>query len=89
VNNNDDKLIKAVRKRAVGYTSEECVEEYAVIDGELQLSKRKVTQKDVPPDCGAVKLLLELIPADPYAQMSEKQLEEEKTRLLGLLKNKT
>lgn len=89
MNNNDDKLIKAVRKRAVGYTSEECVEEYAVIDGELQLSKRKVTQKDVPPDCGAVKLLLELIPADPYAQMSEKQLEEEKTRLLGLLKNKT
>ena len=89
MNNNDDKLIKAVRKRAVGYTSEECVEEYAVVDGELQLSKRKVTQKDVPPDCGAVKLLLELIPADPYAQMSEKQLEEEKTRLLGLLKKET
>ena len=45
-------------KKAVGYEAVETQEEYAVVDGELTLVKRKVTRKDVPPDVSALKVLL-------------------------------
>lgn len=37
----------------------EIIEEYAEVDGELRLLKRKKTKKDIPPDLKAVQLLLE------------------------------
>ncbi len=37
----------------------EVTEECAEVDGELKLLKRKKTEKDIPPDLKAVKLLLE------------------------------
>lgn len=81
-------LLCAVRKKAVGYTAEECVEEYGVNDGQLTLCKRKVTIKEVPPDLSAVKMLMELDGTSPYEKMSEEELEKEKNRLLQLLKEK-
>ncbi len=81
-------LLCAVKKKAVGYTAEECVEEYGVSDGTLTLCKRKVTVKEVPPDLSAVKMLMEMDGIDPYEKMSEEELENEKNRLLLLLKEK-
>ena len=49
----------ALRRRAVGFETDEVVEEYSVSDGEPVLVKRKVTKKAVPPDISAAKLLLE------------------------------
>lgn len=81
-------VLSSVRKKAIGYVAEESVSEYVVSDGELQLQKRKVTQKEVPPDMTAAKMLLELHSADPYEAMSETELEQEKNRLLEILKEK-
>lgn len=39
---------------------EEIVEEYVVIDGEHVLVSKKVTEKEVPPDLNALKLLQQL-----------------------------
>ena len=46
----DKALYDAVRKKAVGYTTSECVDEYSLMDGELCVVKRKITTKEVPPD---------------------------------------
>jgi hypothetical protein len=83
-----ENLLCAVRKKAVGYTVEECVEEYGVSEGQLTLCKRKITVKEVPPDLSAVKMLMDLDEANPYENMSEEELENEKNRLLQLLKEK-
>ena len=83
-----ENLIFAVRKKAEGYTQEECVEEYGVNDGQLTLCKRKITVKEVPPDLSAVKMLMEMGEENPYEKMSEEELENEKKRLLRLLKEK-
>lgn len=37
----DKALYDAVRKKAVGYTTSECVDEYSLMDGELCVVKRK------------------------------------------------
>jgi hypothetical protein len=81
-------LLSAIRKKAEGYIQEECVEEYGVSDGQLSLCKRKVTIKEVPPDLSAVKMLMEMGGENPYEKMSEEELENEKNRLLKLLKEK-
>ena len=52
---NDD-ILDAVIKRAKGYEARETVEEYAVVDGALELVKKRVTVKDVPPDMTAAKI---------------------------------
>ena len=83
-----ENLLCAVRKKAEGYTFEECVEEYGVSEGQLSLCKRKVTVKEVPPDLSAVKMLMEMGGENPYEKMSEEELENEKNRLLNLLKEK-
>ena len=74
----------ALRRRAVGFETDEVVEEYSVSDGEPVLVKRKVTKKAVPPDISAAKLLLES--ETPVAAWSDEQLAAEKERLLGLLR---
>ena len=80
-----EKLFEAVKKKAIGYTTTENVEEYSLVDGELSIVKRKVTQKEVPPDIAAVKFLIDEN-IDSYSEMTEKELLEEKNRLLKLLK---
>ena len=75
----------ALVKKALGYDVTETVEEYVSQDGEIVLSKKKVTKKNVPPDVTALKILLEN-EVQPVAQMSDEELESEKQRLLLLLK---
>lgn len=80
-----EQLFQAVKKKAIGYTTTENVEEYSLVDGELSIVKRKVTQKEVPPDIAAVKFLIDEN-VDPYSDMTEDELLSEKNRLLKLLK---
>lgn len=80
----EEKIGQALLKVALGYQLAEVTEEYAEVDGELKLTKRKKTKKDVPPDLKAVQLLLSSEGAD-YAQWSDEDLEAEKQRLLAVL----
>lgn len=80
----DEELKEALLKRALGYDSDEIVEEYGFSEGEAVLVKRKVTKKQVPPDIQAAKILLEDEPE--LSTLSDDELENEKRRLLLLLK---
>ena len=84
-------------RKAKGYSFEEKTEEFAVVDGEMTLVKRKVSTKYVQPDVGALKALAELTDdigdlselTDDIGDLSEltdEQLKAEKLRLLKLLK---
>ena len=68
----------------------EVVEEYSYNDeGELTLSKKKVTTKHYGADISAVKVLLERYYKtyeDEILSMSDEALEEEKSRLLQQIK---
>ena len=82
---------RALIKKALGYEAREVVEEYASDEEGEKLTKRKVTVKDVPPDLTAAKILLENFEekARPLSSLSDAELQEEKMRLLALLKEKT
>ena len=80
-------LDEALLKVAVGYSVEEVTEEYAEVDGEMKLMKRKETKKDIPPDLKAVQLLLSGSEND-FSKMSDEELERERDRLLAELENK-
>ena len=82
---NIDDVISAMRRKAIGYETSEKAEEYATVDGELTLIKRKVTTKEVPPDVSAARLLMEAN-GDVEKEMTEAEIETEKLRLLRLLK---
>lgn len=83
----DEGLKKALIKCAVGFDTSEVVEEYAVDGDGLKLVKRKVTKRDVPPDIKAVKMLLDG-EADAR-EMSDKELEERRKKLIEMLKEET
>lgn len=57
-------------------------EEYAEVDGELRLTRRKETRKDIPPDLKAVQMLLAEEETD-YSAMSDEELAAEKVRAAG------
>ena len=79
-------LKQALIKKALGYDAKEVVEEYAQTEeGEVRLTKRKVTTKSVPPDVSALKILIEGEGLKPVSQMTDEELEREKQRLLKLL----
>ncbi|MBQ8322558.1 MAG: hypothetical protein IJX91_01180 [Clostridia bacterium] len=79
-----EKLGEALLKVALGFQVAEVTEEYAEVDGELKLTKRKRTKKDVPPDLKAVQLLL-TENSSAVSSMSDEELETEKKRLLAEL----
>ena len=79
-----EKIKGALLERALGYDADEVVEEYGFSEGEAVLVKRKVTRKRVPPDIQAAKMLLDGAP--PLTSLSDEQLQKEKERLLGFLK---
>ena len=77
----------ALEKRALGYDATEITEEYSDDgSGGVRMLKRKVVQKNVPPDVSALKLLLELNgESDRIENMSDEELEREKRRLIKIL----
>ena len=80
----DEKVMRALERKALGYETDEVVEEYAFREGEEILVKKKVTRKSVPPDIQVAKMLLEK--QTPPREMSDEQIAQEKQRLLQLLK---
>lgn len=78
---------KVLLRKAKGYSFEEKTEEFAVVDGEMTLVKRKVSTKYVQPDVGALKALAELTDdIGDLSELTDEQLKAEKLRLLKLLK---
>ena len=74
----------ALRRRALGFETDEVVEEFAFQEGEAVLLRRKVTKKAVPPDVTAAKMLSE--EETPLSALSDGELKAEKERLLALLR---
>ena len=81
----ETKLEDALLKVALGFQVLEVTEEFADVDGELKLTKRKRIKKDVPPDLKAVQMLLGEGGSVGVESMTDAQLEEEKQRLLQAL----
>ncbi len=84
VEKTEEKLEDALLKVALGYQLAEVTEEYAEVNGELKLTKRKKTKKDVPPDLKAVQLLLNGN-GEEYGGLTDEELQKEKERLLAHL----
>ena len=83
----EQKILKAIEKKALGFSFDEIVEEYSQDEnGNSVLCKRKITKKVNPPDLTALKFLLEEGEISDISKMTDKQLLEEKQRLLKLLK---
>jgi sulfur relay (sulfurtransferase) DsrF/TusC family protein len=80
---NDERIREALQRCATGFDTSEVVEEFAIEDGVLKLVKRKVTKRDIPPDMKAMKMLIE---GEGVDELSDEELQEEKRRLLKLLK---
>lgn len=72
------KLYDGVLKKAAGYEAVETQEEFALVDGQMQLIKRKVTVRDVPPDIAAFKLLVDGRDAEA---VGKEELEAERAAL--------
>lgn len=88
---NEEQIKDALLKKALGYESDEIVEEYTTDEnGQAVLSKRKITKKFNPPDINALRFLLEQLNLsdDEISHMTDSQLIQEKERLLQLLKEK-
>ena len=84
----DSDFKNALIKKALGYDATEVVEEYVSGDeGDIKLTKKKVTKKNVPPDITAIKILMEDKSDNQVAGLSDEQLESEKQRLIKLLKD--
>lgn len=66
----------------------EVTEEYAEVDGELRLLKRKKTKKDIPPDLKALQLLLESREERYISLLSDEELEEEKQKIFKTINMK-
>lgn len=82
----EKEIINAITRKAIGYVTEERVDEYALVDGDVKPVKRKITRKEVPADVSAAKLLADLSQEnDDLASMSEEELEAERIRLIGEL----
>lgn len=79
----EENLQNALYKKALGFDTEEVVEEYQENDDEIVLVKRKVTRKNVPPDITAIKMLLD--GKKSVSSLSDEELEKEKQRLLSIL----
>lgn len=81
------KIKKALLDKALGYTTQEIIEEYGMSGEEFVLQKRKTSTKTYPPDLSALQLLLEEKEVEnKYQNFSNDELEKEKQRLIKLLK---
>ena len=82
---NQKRIKKALLEKALGYTTQEVVEEYGLSGDEMVLQKRKTSTKSYPPDLSALEMLLENKEENKYCQMSNEELEKEKNRLIKQL----
>jgi len=77
----------AILKKALGYEVSEVIEEYAMVDNELILVKKKVNTKSYPPDLDAIEMALqEGRDNGKYCDMTDEALIDEHDRLMALFK---
>ena len=84
---NENKLIRALYKKAVGFKIKEVSEEFSE-DGEggFVLARKKIVAKELAPDLSALKVLIETdLGSKDYASLSDDDLKNEAKRLLLLL----
>ncbi len=75
-------------KKALGFTSEDVIDEYAYKEGEFCLIKRKRVRKKLPPDVNAAKAYIQLTKNEAeIVNLTDEQLENEKIKLLNELHN--
>lgn len=80
------KLQRLLLRKARGYPYTEKTDEFVVVDGEVTLAKRKVVTKRVQPDAEALQTLMSLSEDDvDLTELTDKQLQKEKMRLIALL----
>lgn len=79
---------EALIRKALGYEVEEIVEEYAQVEGKLELVKKKVNSKYYPPDLSAIELALNTFGniQDEYSNYTDEELLQEKEDLIKLFK---
>ena len=86
----DDRLKKALFRRALGYSVKEETVEFAKDDsGEEIIAKRKVSIKHIPPDLSALKILLNRFFPDEYKnidEITEEDLAKERENIFEKLK---
>ena len=84
------KIRQALLDNALGYTTQEIIEEYGISGDEFVLQKRKTSTKTYPPDLSALQMLLDEndIADNKYLNFTKEELEQEKIRLINLLKEK-
>lgn len=82
-----ERVIRALTRRAIGYTTEEIIEEYSFEEGKALLTKRKVASKEYPPDLSAINTLLELLQdKKKVSDLTDEELKKERKRLLEELR---
>lgn len=84
MNDKGEDLKSLLMLKAKGYDVEEVTEEYSDKDGELILTKKKVTHKHIPADSTFLKLLIEENAQNSQDEDLSKCTEEE---LREMLKN--
>ena len=85
----DGETYKAIKKLVKGFCLKEVTEEYVADDnGDMKLSKQKVSKKLVPPNTDILKMLFNKTETQSlsFDAWSDAELEKEKQRLLKLLK---
>lgn len=88
MNAKNEKLLKNVFKRAEGYVQTETSTEYVIDeDGTKRAVKKRVVEKEIPPDVTALKMYIEMT-ENELKNMTDEELALEKERLIGLLKQK-
>ena len=84
------KIYQALLKKTMGYRVKETSIEYSVgEDEENKKIKKKVVTKHIPCDINAAKVLMDLLDKDNFKELdllSDEELENEKLRLINLLK---
>lgn len=83
------KIEKALLDKALGYTTQEVIEEYGYSGDDFVLQKRKTSTKSYPPDLSAMQMLIsgrQENNENKFEGLSDEELEKEKIKLIKLLK---
>lgn len=83
---NNKKIEKALLDKALGYETKEIIEEYGLSGDEFVLQKRKTSTKTYPSDLSALQMLLDRREDGDLSSLTDEELNEEKKKLLELLK---
>lgn len=88
--NSSEDILSALKQRALGYQSNEIIEEYTLDEHENErLVKKKITKKNIPPDISAAKVLLEFESQslnDDLTKLTNEELDEKINEIITKLK---